>query len=115
MGADYRCAVCRGQRTRCVPCRESRALQRARQRQRKLDAGICISCAEPAIEGQVRCEKHQTQNRIASRDSHARTRDLVRGRVSEVYRCDACWSERLRCQDCRDRRAMARRLGKNEA
>lgn len=69
----YRCAACRGRKTRCEDCRAARGAKQRERRARKRAQGICVQCTEPADAGSL-CSRHQLENLERSRASHALAR-----------------------------------------
>jgi hypothetical protein len=78
-GDSYRCDACRHRTARCDACREARAAYKRDLRAKKRAAGLCIECAEPAIEGQTRCVVHEARNRKSSKVAHRRRRKAAIG------------------------------------
>lgn len=70
----HRCDACANRRNRCEPCRAARRAVRRDLIARKLQAGICLECTEPAIPTAQRCAKHHAYALALSRISHAHAR-----------------------------------------
>lgn len=65
----------------CSMCRTSKRSQKARQRQRRRDAGVCVRCARPVEKpGATRCAVHADQARASSNDYYQRNKMKERKR-----------------------------------